>query len=121
MDVITGYLSAHPAVFVIAVILIILMLLNFFFKSLIKLVLIMMFILLVAIGYYYFKDPSTVPEKIKASMETMQSGVNEIENKGKGFYDDSKDFYKKTKDDPESIGNMLEDSKKQVEKDFKKR
>jgi len=61
MDVITGYISAHPSVLVIGVILIIILLMTFIFKSLIKLVLVMLFVLLAAFGYYYFTDPAKMP------------------------------------------------------------
>jgi hypothetical protein len=120
MDVITGYFSAHPGVFVICVILFIIILLNLFFKNLIKLVLIMLLVLLAAFGYYYFKDPSTVPDKIKESIETMKSGINDVEDKSKTFFTDSKDLYKKTKEAPGSVGKMLDKSTKEVDKEFKK-
>ena len=120
MDVITGYFSAHPGVFVIAVILIIIILLNLFFKNLIKLVLIMLFVLLAAFGYYYFKEPSTVPEKIKESIETMKSGINDIGDKSKTFFKDSKELYKKTKEAPGDVNRLLKDSDNNVDKEFKK-
>ncbi len=115
MDEVISYFSAHPAVFVVSIILIILMLLNFFFKNLIKLVLIMLLILLAAFGYYYFKDPSTVPEKIINTVETMQSGVNELGDKSKTFFKDSKDLYKKTKESPGSVNKLLDGSKKELD------
>jgi|WetSurMetagenome_2_1015567.scaffolds.fasta_scaffold1224073_2 hypothetical protein len=120
MDEIFSYLSAHPAVFIISIILIILLLLNFFFKNLIKLVLIMLIILLTAFGYYYFKDPSAVPEKISQSVETMKSGVNELGDKSKTFFTDSKDLYKRTKESPGSVDKLLDGSKKELDKEFKK-
>jgi len=80
----------------------------------------MLLILLGAFGYYYFKDPSTVPEKIKESMETMKSGFNDVENKSKTLYKDSKELYKKTKDSSGDVNKLLKDSNKEAEKEFKK-
>ena len=108
MDAITGYFSTHPAVLVIGIIFIIILLLTSFFKNLIKLMLIMLFVLLAAFGYYYFKDPGTMPEKIKESVETMKAGINELTDKSKNFYKDSKDLYKKTKEAPGDVNKLLE-------------
>ncbi len=81
--------------------------------------LIILFIVLAAFGYYYFKDPSTMPEKVKESIETMRSGINEIKDKSKSFYKDSKDLYKKTKEAPGDVNKLLKDSEKETEKEYK--
>jgi hypothetical protein len=120
MDTIISYISAHPAVLVISVILIIILLLHFIFKSLIKLVLVMLFIVLAAFGYYSFTDPAKMPEKVKESVEMMKSGINEIADKSKSFFTDSKDLFKKTKNAPGDVNKLLKASDKEVEKDLKK-
>lgn len=80
----------------------------------------MLFVLLAAFGYYYFKEPSTVPEKIKESIETMKSGINDIEDKSKNFFTDSKNLYKKTKEAPGSVNKLLDGSNTELDKEFKK-
>jgi apolipoprotein N-acyltransferase len=120
MDVITGYISAHPSVLVIGVILIVILLITFIFKSLIKLVLIMLFVLLAASGYYYFTDPAKMPEKVKDSVELMKAGVQELSDKSKSFVTDSKELFKKTKEAPGSLNKLLKDTDKQTEKEYGK-
>jgi len=120
MDVITGYISAHPSVLVIGVILIIILLMTFIFKSLIKLVLVMLFVLLAAFGYYYFTDPAKMPEKVKDSVEIMKAGVQELKDKSKSFVTDSKELFKKTKEAPGNLNKLLKDSNKEAEKEYGK-
>ena len=120
MDAINGYLSAHPAVFVIIVIFLIVLILHFIFKNLIRLVLILLFILLAASGYYYFKDPDKMPEKIEKSINIMKAGINEIVDKSKNFRKDSRELYKKSKEIPGEINKLLKETDKKVDKEFKK-
>ena len=120
MDAITGYISAHPALLVLGVIFIILLLLNLVFKSIMKLVLVILFILLAAFGYYSFKEPGTMQDKINKSVELMKSGFSDLADKSKSFYTDSKDLYKKTKDAPGQVNKLLDTSDKELKKDFKK-
>jgi hypothetical protein len=114
MDAITGYMSAHPAALVTIVILIVIILMHFIFKSLIKLVLVMLFILMAAFGYYSFTDPAKMPKIVKESVEMMKSGINEIADKSKSFFKDSKELYKKTKDAPGDINKLLKESDKKM-------
>ena len=120
MDAITGYLSAHPIVFVIGVIFIIILILHFIFKNLIKLVLIMFFVLLVAFGHDYFKDPATISKIMKESVEMGKSIISGVADKSKSIYKDSKDLYKKGKEAPGDINKLLKDSNKEVNKEVKK-
>jgi hypothetical protein len=80
----------------------------------------MLFILLAAFSYYFFKDPDKMPEKVQESIEMMKSGVNDLEDKGKNLFTDSKDLYKKTKEAPKELNRLLKQSDKEVDKDFKK-
>ena len=120
MDAITGYLSAHPIVFVIGVIFIIVLILHFIFKNLMKLVLIMFFVLLVAFGYDYFKDPATLSKKIKGSVEMGKSVIRDVADKSKSIYKDSKELYQKGREAPRDINKLLKDSNKEVDKEVKK-
>jgi hypothetical protein len=82
--------------------------------------LITLFILLAAFGYYYFKDPGTMPDKVKESVETVKAGINELTDKSKSFYRDSKDLFKKTKEAPGDVNKLLKDSNKETEKEYSK-
>ena len=113
MDAITGYISAHPAVLVIIVIFIIVLILHFIFKNLIRLALIMLFILLAAFGYYYFKDPDKMPEKIEKSINMMKSGINEIVDTSKNFRKDTKELFKESKEMPGEVNKLLKDTDKE--------
>jgi len=117
MAAITGYLSAHPAVLVICAVIIVILFLQFTFKSMIKLVLIMFFILLAVFGYYYFKDPGTMPKNI---MESIESGVNGFSDRSKSFFKDSKDLFNKGKEAPGDVNKLLKDSDKEMDKNIKK-
>jgi predicted neutral ceramidase superfamily lipid hydrolase len=110
MDAITGYIDAHPAVLIMIVIFVVILILYFIFKKFIKFVLVLLFILLAAGGYYYFKDPAKMPEKIKKSVDMMKSGINEVVDKSKSFYRDTKELYKKSKEVPGDINKLLKDS-----------
>jgi cell shape-determining protein MreC len=112
MDAITGYISAHPGVLIMIVVFIIILILHFVFKSLIKLALIMLLILLAASGYYYLKDPDKMPEKIDKSINMMKSGFNEIVDKSKGFFKDTKELYKESKEVPSDFNKMLKESER---------
>jgi hypothetical protein len=116
MDAITDYISAHPAVLVIIVISIIILILHFIFKNLIRLALIMLFILLAASGYYYFKDPEKMPEKIEKSISMMKSGINEIVDKATNFRNDTKKLFKESKDMPGEVGKLLKETDKELKK-----
>ena len=120
MDAITGYISAHPGVLIMIVVFIIILILHFVFKSLFKLALILLIVLLAASGYYYFKDPDKMPEKIEKSIDMMKSGFNEIVDKSKGFFKDTNELYKKGKEVPGDVNKLLKDSDKDVDKEFKK-
>ncbi|KQC09413.1 MAG: hypothetical protein APR62_02470 [Smithella sp. SDB] len=110
MDAVTGYISAHPGVLVVIVVFIIMLMLHFIFKSFIKLALILLIILLALSGYYYLQDPDKMPEKINQSINMLKSGMSEIVNKSKGFFKDSKELYKESKEVPGDFNRMLKES-----------
>lgn len=116
MDAITGYLSAHPTVFVIIVISLIVLILHFIFKNLFRLALIMLFILLAAFGYYYFQDPEKMTEKIEKSINMMKSGISEMKNSSKNFRKDTKELFKESKEMPREVGKLLKETDKELKK-----
>jgi len=105
MDAITGYIDAHPAVLIMIVIFVVIFILYFIFKKFIKFVLVLLFILLAAGGYYYFKDPATMPEKIKKSVDMMKSGINEVVDTSKRFIGTPRSYTKKAKKFPVMLIN----------------
>jgi len=110
MDAITGYISAHPGALVMIVVFIIILILHFVFKSLIKSALILLLVLLAVYGYYYLKYPDKMPEKIDQSINLLKSGVSEIVDKSKGFFKDTKELYKESKNVPGDFNKMLKES-----------
>lgn len=114
MDVITGYISAHPAVLIVGVIVIILFILNFAIKSIMKLILIVLFVMLAAFGYYALKDPGASPGIVTESVEIVKSGIDGFKEKSKSFFKDSKDLYKKSKAAPGEVNKMLDNSKEET-------
>ncbi len=110
MDAITGYIAEHPAMLIMIIVFVIIFILYFILKKLVKLTLLVLFILLVVAGYYYFKDPSKTLEKIKATVDTVNAGINEVADKSKNFYKDTKALYEKSKEVPGDMNKLLKDS-----------
>jgi glucan phosphoethanolaminetransferase (alkaline phosphatase superfamily) len=116
MDTITGYLSAHPAMFKFIVIFALIIISFFIFKQFLKLSLFLLLVVLVIAGYYYFQDPNKMPERVKKSIDTMKSGTTEVVNKSKSFYKDSKELINKTKELPGDVNKLLKGSEDEKEK-----
>ena len=109
MDTIVNYISAHPSVITMLVIFVVIVILYFIFKQFIKLLLIIVFILMAVGGYYYLKEPDKTAEKIKQSIETFQTGTDEITDKCNNFYRDTKELFNKAKKVPGDINRLLQD------------
>lgn len=116
MDAITDYISAHPAVITLLVVFVVIILLYFILKQFIKLLLVVLFILMAFGGYYYFKEPDKTAERIKQSVDTLQAGTDEITNKCKNFYRDTKELFNKGKKVPGDINRLLQDSNEKAGK-----
>lgn len=110
MDIIIDYMSAHPAAITLIVILVVIFLLYLILKQLIKFFLVVLFVLMAVGGFYYFKDSDKTAEKIKNSVDTIQAGTDEIADKCKNFYRDTKDLFNRAKKVPGEINALLEDS-----------
>ena len=110
MDEIVNYISAHPAVITMLVIFVVITLLYFILKQFIKLFMIALFILVAIGGYYYFKEPDKTAERIKLSMNTLQAGTDEIADKCKNFFRDTKELFGKAKKVPGDINKLLQDA-----------
>ena len=114
MDAIAGYIAEHPAMLIMIIVFVIIFILYFIFKKLVKLTLVVLFILLAAAGYYYFKDPNKTAEKIKNTSDTINAGINEVVDKSKNLYKDTKALYEKSKKVPGDFGKLLKDSKEKA-------
>ncbi|MGV8058577.1 MAG: hypothetical protein AB2L12_11205 [Smithellaceae bacterium] len=107
MDTVMEYLSAHPAILKALVIFAIIVILYFIFKQFIKLALVLLIIVIAAAGYYYFQDPKKMSAKFKESIDTVQSGSEQVLKKSKSFYKDSKELIDQTKKMPGDVNRLL--------------
>ena len=115
MDIITGYIAEHPMMLIMIIVFAIIMFILYFgFKKLVKLTLLVLFILLLLVGYYHFKDPNKMPEKIKNTIDTVNAGINEVVDKSKNLYKDTKTLYEKSKEVPGNLVKLLKDSKEEA-------
>ena len=110
MDEIVNYISAHPAVITLLVVVVVITLLYFILKPFIKLLLVALFVLMAVGGYYYFKEPDKTAQKVKISIDTLQAGTDEITDKCKNFYRDTKELFGKAKKVPGDINKLLQDA-----------
>lgn len=120
MDSITGYITAHPAIFAMGAALIIVIFLHFTFKSLAKLLFIVFIILMAIYGYYSFKDKEKFSDETQKSGEMVQSIIDDVKAKSKTMSQDMKNLYRKSKAAPKEVDKMLDTSDKQLDKEFKK-
>jgi hypothetical protein len=116
MDTIINYILAHPAVITLFVIFVVIIFLYFIFKQFIKLVVVMLVILMAAGGYFYLQEPDKTALRIKQSTDTLQAGMDEITNKCKNFYRDTKELFNKGKKVPGDINRLLQDSSEKAGK-----
>jgi hypothetical protein len=115
MEEITGYLTAHPAVFKMMVIFALVIIAYFIFKQFLKLSLILLLIVLAIAGYHYFKNPQKMSENVQKSIDTVKSGVE----KSKSFYHDSKKLIDKAKDMPGDVDKLIQGSEDKKNKNGK--
>lgn len=116
MEPVSSYFSTNPAAFTLLAIFVIIMILFFFLKKFIKLTVVVLFIILLVIGIYLFKDPASMPDKIKQSVETFKSGGEQIGDKFSNFLDDTKNLAGKAKEVPGDLNKMLDTAKKDAGK-----
>lgn len=116
MESFTSYFSTNPAAFTLLTIFVVIMILYFIIKKFIKLTIVLLFIILLVGGVYLFKDPATMPGKIKQSIETLKSGGEQIGEKFSNFWKDTKDLAGKAKKVPGDLNKMLDASKKDADK-----
>jgi hypothetical protein len=116
MEAISDYMAANPAAATLLTIFVVFMILYFILKKFIKLAIVVIFILLLVGGITLFKDPATMPDKIKSSIDTLKAGKEQIGDKFKNFWADSKELAGKAKKVPGDINQMLDTAKKDAGK-----
>ncbi len=116
METASSFFSANPAATTLLTVFIVLMLLYFILKKFIKLAIVLIFVILLAGGIYLFKDPATMPEKIKNSVETLKTGGEQIVEKLTSFVSDTKNLAGKAKEVPGDVNDLLDTAKKEVGK-----
>ena len=116
MDSVSSYFSANPAAFTLMVIAAIVLMLFFILKKFLKLTIVFLFIVLLAVGVYLFKDPSSMPDKIKQSVEDFKSGGEQIGDKFTNLFEDTKTLAGKAKEVPKDLNKMLDTAKDTVGK-----
>jgi hypothetical protein len=116
MESASSFFSANPATATLLAIFVVVMLLFFILKKFLKLAIAIIFVLLLAGGVYLFKDPATMPKKIRESVETLKTGGEQIVEKLSSFASDTKKLAGKAKEVPTDINDMLDTAKKEVGK-----
>ena len=119
MDAVSSYFSANPAAFTLITICVVILMLFFILKKFLKLTIVFLFIVLLAIGVYFFKDPASMPDKIKQSVENFKSGGEKIGDTFSNFFDDTKRLTSKAKEVPSDLNKLLDTADKDVKKEYK--
>ena len=116
MECVYNYFSTHPAAYTLLAIFIVIAILWFILSKFIKLTILLLFIILLVGGVYLSKDPATMPDKIKKSVEILKSGGEQIVDKVSNFWRGTKDLADKAKKIPEDLNKMLDTKKEDIGK-----
>ena len=103
MEAISDYFATNPAAFTLLAIFIVVLIAYFILQKFIKFAIVFVFIILLAGGIYLFKDPASMPGKIKSSVETLKAGGEQIGEKFSNFWQDTKELAGKAKKVPGDI------------------
>jgi hypothetical protein len=85
-----------------------LLILYFILKKLVKLALVVVLIFFCMAGYHYFKDPATMPQKMKATLEDARVKADSAVAKGKSAYRQGRRIYEKGKDLSRAVDKLTE-------------
>jgi hypothetical protein len=116
METIMDYFKANPAAFTLLSLAVVIVVLYSILQKMIKLAIVVVFLVLISGGVYFFKDPGTIPDKIKTSVETFKNGSEAISDKFSNLWSDMKDLGGKMKKVPGDLNKMLDTSKEQAGK-----
>lgn len=106
MEGITDFITSQP-IAVMGIAFFSLLALYFIFKQLLKLALFACLIALAVVGYYYFKDPQTMPENIRQTIRDTRQKSGELIETGKKTYQAGKDIYEKSKEITKEASDLL--------------
>ncbi|HOG82842.1 MAG TPA: hypothetical protein P5249_07930 [Smithellaceae bacterium] len=111
MESVGAYFQANPAAFTMLAIFLVVMILYFILSKLVKLAIIVLLVVLLGGGAYLFKDPASMPDKIKTSVETFKAGGEAIGTKLSRFWQDTAEIGGKIAKFPAEINKQLDSSK----------
>ena len=111
MESVGAYFQANPAAFTMLAIFFVVMILYFILSKLVKLAIIVLLVVLLGGGAYLFKDPASMPDKIKTSVETFKAGSEAIGTKLSRFWQDTGEIGGKIAKFPGEINKQLDSSK----------
>jgi len=116
MESISSYFTAHPTVFTLLAIFAVIMIMYFILSKFIKLTVILLIIILLIGGVNFFKDPASMPDKIKQSFQTFKTGGEQVWDKFSSLWRDTKSMADKAKKAPGDINKLLDTAKENVGK-----
>ena len=116
MEAIADYFAANPAAFTLLAILVAIVILYSIIQKMIKLAIVVIFLVLISGGVYFFKDPGSMPDKIKQSVDTFKNGSEAISDKFSNLWSDTKELGGKMKKVPGDINKLLDTSKEEAGK-----
>lgn len=106
MEQLTHFLSTPAGI--LAALFGALLILYFILKKLVKLALVVVLILFCVAGYHYFKDPATMPQKMKKTLEDAKVKTESAVAKGKSAYRQGRQIYEKGKDLSRAVDKLTE-------------
>ena len=121
MESVGAYFQANPAAFTLLAISLVVLILYFILSKLIKLAIVVLLVILLGGGAYLFKDPASMPDKIKTSVATFKAGSEAIGDKLSRFWQDTREIGGKVTKVPGEINKMLDTADTDVKKEFKKK
>jgi len=116
MESISAYFAAHPTVFTLLTIFAVIMILYFIFSKFVKLAIVLLIVILLVGGVNFFKDPASMPDKIKQSVQTFKTGGEEVWDKFSSLWRDTKSIADKARKAPGDINKLLDTAKKDAGK-----
>lgn len=116
MESISAYFTANPTAFTLLTIVVVLTILYFIISKFIKIAIILLIVILLFGGVTLFKDPASMPDKIKKSVQTFKTGGEQLLEKLTNIRKDSKEIAGKAKKVPGDINKLLDAAKEEAGK-----
>lgn len=116
MEAISDYFASNPAAFTLLALFVVIVVLYSIVQKMIKLAIVVAFVILLSGGVFLFKDPGSMPDKIKQSVATFKEGSAAISDKFRSLWSDTKELGGKMKKVPGDLNKMLDASKESTGK-----